>query len=254
MRKQLSGLALLILATVVLPVLAQQTANSPSTDTVAAINPADPVDQPATEDGDQASPSRALISELAASSDVVVVAKVLYTSYEYRRGFPVDGYADLSVLIPYKSETTLERIRVRDSGFRTDSCYFPPTYPGQDGARYLLFLSRHPDGDFRGNPLTCKLSVVVTDNHRYALRYPFEGNVGLNDEQQDWVEPLTFNDPHAFAGEAELTPGRKQALAEQIDGVVDERGVKYTKGLPVRYFSQLIGKENLQKPPRDGRY
>ena len=95
---------------------------------------------------------------------------------------------------------------------------------------------------------------MVTDSHRYALRYPFQGKVVLNEEQLAWVEQLNFNDPFAFAGEAELTLGRKQALAEQIDGIVDERGVKYTKGLPIRYFSQLIGKENLQKPSRDGRY
>lgn len=259
LRSKPAGMMLLLLAAVTFSALAQQAVDDPLSDTAvdavveatATINATEVSTETAI---DESAVSNALISELAASSDVVVIAKVLYTSYEYRRGFPIDGYADLSVLIPYKTETTLDRIRVRDSGFKSDACYFPATYPGQDGARFLLFLSRHPDGDFRGNPLTCKLSVVVTDNHRYALRYPFEGNVDLNEEQSAWVEQLNFNDPFAFAGEADLTIGRKQALAEQIDGIVDERGVKYTKGLLIRYFSQLIGEENLQKPSREGRY
>ncbi len=195
-----------------------------------------------------------LISELAATSDLVAIAKVAFTNYKYRRGFAVDGYADLNILIPYKSNTVVDRIRVRESGLHSGECYFPVTFPGQEGARFLVFLSRHPDGDFRGNPITCKLGVLVTDQHGYAIRYPLDGKARLSDEQQNWVENLNFNDPNAFAGNAEMTPGRKAALAAQIDGIISEQGVKYTKGLPVTRFSQLIGEENLQRPAREGRY
>lgn len=207
-----------------------------------------------SEDAADRSPPAVLISELAASSDVVAIAKVVLTNYEYKRSYPVDGYAVLEILIPYKTEAPLDRIRVRESGLHSGECYFPETYPGEDGARYLVFLSQHPDGDYRGNPLACKLGVLVTDQHRYALRYPLDGNTRLSSEQQNWVEKLTFNDPNAFAGDPEMTIGRKQALAEMIDGEVADQGVKYTNGLPIRYFSQLIGEENIQRPPREGRY
>lgn len=195
-----------------------------------------------------------LISELAASSDLVAIAKVDLTSYKYRRGFPIGGFADLRILIPYKAESKVDIVRVRDSGLHTGECYFPATFPGQDGARFLVFLSKHPDGEYRGNPLTCKLSVLVTDQHRYALRYPFDGNTHLTEEQQDWVEKLNFSDPNAFAGTVEMTPGRKAALAAQIDGVVTELGVKYTKGLSINYFTDLLGENNLKRPIKEGHY
>ncbi len=212
------------------------------------------VDNPITESESQAAEIKVLISELAASSDLVAIARVAYTNYEYRRGFAVDGYADLQILIPYKTETVVDRVRVRESGLHSGECYFPPTFPSQEGARFLVFLSRHPDGDYRGNPVTCKLGVLVTDRHGYAIRYPLDGKARLTVEQQDWIEDINFNDPNAFAGSAEMTPGRKAALAEQIDGIVTEQGVKYTKGLPVTRFSQLIGQENILRPSREGRY
>ncbi len=211
-------------------------------------------DSPALEQDNSSAAPAILISELAATSDLVAIAKVEFTNYKYRRGFPVDGYADLSILIAYKSAAEADRIRVRDSGLHSNQCYFPTTFPGQDGARFLVFLSRHPDGDFRGNPLTCKLSVLVTDKHRYALRYPLDEQVKLSAEQSSWVTELNFNDPNAFAGSPEMTPGRKAALAAQLDGIVDARGVKYTKGLPIRYFTRLIGTANLQRPSGEGRY
>jgi len=197
---------------------------------------------------------KVLISELAASSDLVAIARVSYTNYEYRRGFPVDGYADLDILIPYKSDAHIDQIRVRESGLHSNECYFPATFPSQEGARFLVFLSMHTDGDYRGNPMTCKLGVLVTAGHAYAIRYPLDGKVRLTNEQQDWIEDLEFNDPNAFAGTAEMTPGRKAALAEQIEGIVTEFGVKYTKGLPIIRFSQLIGQENIQRPTSTGRY
>lgn len=211
---------------------------------------------PVAEPGQATAPpaNALLIEQLASSADVVAIAQVALTSYQYRRGFPVSGYAVLEVLIPYKTEEPIRRIRINEEGFGEDLCYFPPTVPGQEGARYLVFLARHEDGDYRGHPLACSLQVLVTDAHAYALRLPLPDSVALTSEQAEWIEPLSFSDPSAIAGSAELTPGRKQQLAEQVDGVVIDEGVKYTQGIPIRYFRDLIGKDNLKKPRRGGKY
>ena len=194
------------------------------------------------------------IAQLAAAADFVALVKVELTSYEYRRGFPISGYADLRVLIPYKVALPTDRISISETGLGAEKCYFPETFPDQDGARFLVFLAEHEDGVYRGHPLGCKLSVLVTDDHAYALRFPLEEHILLLDEQLSRVEPMTFNDPFAIAGAPELTPGRKQALAEQVNGIVLEQGVKYTQGIPIRYFRDLIGRQNIHKPRLSGKY
>lgn len=199
-------------------------------------------------------PSRLLIEQLSNSADVVAIAQVALTSYDYRRGFPVSGYAVLEVIIPYKTDKPLRRIRVSEEGFGEDLCYFPPTAPGQEGARYLVFLAEHEDGDYRGHPVRCSLQVLVTDKHAYALRVPLLEPLTLTEEQAEWVEPMTFNDPFAITGSAELTQGRKEQLANNVEGIVVEKGVKYTQGIAINYFRHLIGATNLRKPPSGGKY
>lgn len=217
-------------------------------------HPADSMDNAAV-----TSASKWLISDLAAAVDLVALVQVEQTQYKYRRGFPVDGYADLRMLIPYKQDVATELIRVRESGLRDNACYFPRTFLGDEGPRYLVFLAaaENNDADLReyvGHPMGCKLSVLVNREHDYVLRYPLDGNIRLSQPQQEWIKTYDFSDPAAFAGEPELTPGRKQALAERVDGVVDERGVKYTRGIHIRHFRELIGKVNLRRPDRGGKY
>lgn len=199
------------------------------------------------------------ISDLAAAVDLVALVQVEQTQYQYRRGFEIDGYADLRIMIPYKQDVASELIRVRESGLRENSCYFPRTFLGDEGPRYLVFLAAAEDNDagvreYVGHPMGCKQSVLVSSDHQYVLRYPLEGHVRLADEHAQWIENFDFSDPAAFAGEPELTPGRKQKLAEQVDGVVDERGVKYTRGIHIRHVKDLIGRDNLSRAGRGGKY
>jgi len=200
-----------------------------------------------------------LLSDLAAAVDLVALVQVEQTQYKYRRGFEVNGYADLRILIPYKQDAAADLIRVRESGLRDNSCYFPRTFLGDEGPRYLVFLAAaaNNDADLReyiGHPMGCKQSVLVTSEHAYVLRYPLDGNITLSKPHESWVQDFDFSDPAAFAGEPELTPGRKQDLAERVDGVVDERGVKYTRGIHIRHFSELIGSENLRRRGKGGKY
>ena len=199
-------------------------------------------------------PSALLIQQLASSADLVAIVQVDLTSYDYKRGFPVDGYAALDVLITYKSSKPVSRIRIREKGLGQDLCYFPPTVPGQEGNRYLVFLAEHEDGDYRGHPLACSLQVLVTDDHAYALRVPLPEKVALTEQQSLFVQPMSFSDPSAITGSAELTDGRKEQLASQVDGIVLESGVKYTKGISIQHFRDLIGAENLKKPRPGSKY
>jgi len=217
-----------------------------------------PADNSAANAGNDVAPEW-LISDLAAAVDLVALVQVEQTQYKYRRGFPIEGYADLRLLIPYKLDAKTDLVRVRESGLRADGCYFPQTFLGDEGARFLVFLAaaaNAEDGipEYLPHPMGCKQSVLVNAEHDYVLRYPLEGNVRLSDKQRSWLEKFDFSDPAAFAGEPDLTPGRKQKLAEQVDGLVDERGVKYTRGIHIRHFRELIGKENLQRPRSGGKY
>lgn len=218
----------------------------------------EPAENTVANDGDDEVPEW-LLSDLAAAVDLVALVQVEQTQYKYRRGFPIEGYADLRLLIPYKLDAKTDLVRVRESGLRDDGCYFPQTFLGDEGARFLVFLAaaaNAEDGipEYLPHPMGCKQSVLVNAEYDYVLRYPLDGNVRLSDEQRSWLEKFDFSDPAAFAGEPDLTPGRKQKLAEQVDGLVDERGVKYTRGVHIRHFRELIGKENLQRPRGGGKY
>ncbi len=253
-RLQLISLLLLLAMTAV---ASSQTDSPPSDTAVAEAQKGTQADAQA----DTLADARAswLISELAAAVDLVALVQVEQTQYKYRRGFPISGYADLRILIPYKMGVRTGYVRVRESGLRDNACYFPQTFLGDEGARFLVFMAAIEDNsadlkEFVGHPVGCKLAVLVTDEHDYALRYPLDGMVKLTDEQKQWVQQYQFSDPAAFAGEPELTPGRKQQLAEQVSGIVDARGVKYTLGIHSNHFIDLIGRENLRRATLGGKY
>src|SRR6056297_3461140 len=74
---------------------------------------------------DEAGDDRHPLADRAASSDIVVVAQLDQTDYEYERFFPYRGEAWFRQLITYKSAEALKGlIVVPESGLGDDKCYF----------------------------------------------------------------------------------------------------------------------------------
>jgi len=208
----------------------------------------------AQEAGSQAASDRPLHpSRLASESDLVALIQLERLNYERRRGFPVGGHAWVDVLIRYKTDQPIDRLRIEETGLGPDRCYFPDVPLWQELPRYLVFLHRAGRGDFAGHRGGCMLDVLVTAEHRYAVRWPQNG-LTLNDDELELVEALEFIGPGATIEGAELTSLRKEALMR--DYAMEEAGgtaLRYTRGIPLEIFrEQIIGNQALTREGRQG--
>jgi len=230
-------------------VLAQQSEQSSSQ--VALQEQANP-----QESSDQATDSEAGASgplhpaQLAAESDVVVLAQLDRLDYERRRGFPVSGSGWARVLLRYKVQDPIDLVRIVEEGFGPDRCYFPDVPLWQELPRFLLFLNRGEGRDYTGHRGGCMLEVLVTDNNSYAVRWP-QDDLVLNDDELALIEELAFVGPGSTRDVSEMTSISREALLRDYSMEdIGEFTFRYTRGIPLSVFrKQIIGSEALR--PQD---
>ncbi len=184
------------------------------------------------------------LADRAATSDVVVLAKLDRTEYEYTRGFPVDGRAWFDVLLSYKAPRVVERFIVKESGLKDVECYFPETESGVENPRYLLFLVTDPDDGYRGHPDGCAFEVLVGADNGYAIRWPqpaLGGEDGQGDEAlQQRVETMQFQGPRSRIDASDLLAHQRRARAEAQFMRVDGTALLPTRGIALSDFRQLM--------------
>lgn len=187
------------------------------------------------------------LRELAATSEVIGIAQVYLTDYEYSHGHPVAGAAYLRMLITYRSDEPIELFRVKEKGLRQGECYFPTTAYNDDGGRFLVFLSPHPDGDYMGNPRLCMAPISVTKEQAYAMPYP-RPELDLTAAGEAAVIDIDFADPLAVIDTSDMTRSMAQKKAQEMGLEYRDGKIIYTRGIPVEALRQLLGPENLKLP------
>ncbi|MEE4329739.1 MAG: hypothetical protein V2J10_02650 [Wenzhouxiangella sp.] len=182
---------------------------------------------------------------LASESDLVALVQVDRTNYERRRGAPVAGNAWLDVLLPYKVQSPVDRIRVVEEGFGEDRCYFDDVPLWAEQPRYLVFLKAIERGNFQGHRSACKLQVLVTADNRYAVRWP-QDELHLNEADEAMIQALDFVGPGSWIDVSEMTSIRLNDLRERyrLEDAGDGR-YRYTRGILLEDFRTLLGAENL---------
>ncbi|MBY6205250.1 hypothetical protein [Halomonas denitrificans] len=184
------------------------------------------------------------LADRAATSDVVVLAKLDRTDYEYARGFPVDGRAWFDVLLSYKAPRVVERFIVKESGLKDVECYFPETASGAENPRYLLFLVTDPDDGYRGHPEGCAFEVLVGADNGYAIRWPqpaLGGENGRGDEAlQALVRPMSFQGPRSRIDASDMLAHQRRARAEAQFMRVEGTALLPTRGIPLSDFRRLM--------------
>lgn len=188
------------------------------------------------------------LSELAAKSDLVVLAQARDTDYFMRREIPVSGSAYLRVLIPYKADPSMDLVEVYEKGLHENECYFPNPTVFEEGRRYLLFLLRDPEEPerYRGHPEGCALEVLVDSDNHYALRYPVNG-IRLSDNMAALATPMSFSDGYALVRDEELPPAQRNAMLQA--GQIEAHGEdtwRYTMGISLGEARGLIAPEALE--------
>lgn len=186
-------------------------------------------------------------AELASESDFVLLARLEAYEYEERREIPVEGKTWFDVLVPYKVPSPTERVQVKEEGFGENKCYFADVTLWGDLPRYLLFLIRDEEGDIRGHPDGCAIPVLITTDNKYAVRWPLE-NVEVGEEAENMVQEFEFHGAGAFIDLSEMTSIRREETVEQKYLVKTDSGKhRYTRGILLEDFRQVLGKENLTK-------
>lgn len=209
--------------------------------------PAFALAEESTPDAEESTPVAMSPAELAADSDLVVLAQLDRVNYEKRRGFPVEGTAWFNVLVRYKVPQPIDRIRLVEEGFGEDRCYFENVPMWLELPRFLLFLNQAEGRNFEGNRNGCKLEVLVTRDNRYAVRWPQEGLHLTAEEEEQWVRELDFHGPSAYVDVSEMTSIRREDVQERYFLATDDenRRYRYTRGILLEDFRRLLGEENL---------
>jgi len=194
------------------------------------------------------SPGNDDLAALAARADLVALAQVVDTDYQYTREFPSGGTAFLRVLIPYKVTRPYgDLIQVYEEGLHDNECYFPDPPAGEEGRRYLVFLRISPErpAQFNGLDNGCALAALVTADNGYALRWPTDG-IRSAAVPADLALPLKFADRDAIVDDASLTVEHRNdwRSAGWLRELEDGR-FTFTRGIPLDQVRSLIGEENL---------
>lgn len=186
-------------------------------------------------------------AELAAESDFVVLGKLEIYEYEKRRHIPVEGKTWFDVLVPYKVPRPTERVLVREEGIGEDKCYFDDVPLWDEMPRYLLFLIRDEEGDIRGHPDGCAIPVLITTDNQYAVRWPIE-NLDVDEQAEALVREFEFHGAGAFIDLTEMTSIRRGETIERLYlAETDGKKHRYTRGILLEDFRQLLGAENLTR-------
>lgn len=186
------------------------------------------------------------LADRAESSDIVVLAQLDRTDYEYNRDFPVDGEAWFRPLITYKSRAPLSGvIIVREKGLSENECYFPRVSPWDEKPRYLLFLVTDEDkGTIKGNPDGCALEILVDADGSYAARWPqpgFGGENGRGDETvQALVEEMTFQGPRARIDAGDMLIHQRRERAEREHMRLEDSTLIPTLGIELTDLRRLM--------------
>jgi len=192
------------------------------------------------------------LSELAMKADLVAVAQVKDTDYVYARSFPNEGSAFLKILIDYKLNNPVEEIiEVYEKGLHPGECYFENPTVLEEGRRYLVFLRLDPEDPeiYRGLAEGCALEIFVTEDNRYAFKYPING-IDLKDKLEGLVAEYDFHDNYAVVPEESLSPAERDDLLADGSIIPYDGAFKYTRGIDLTAARNLISNEAL-KPKRD---
>lgn len=183
------------------------------------------------------------LAELVTAADLVAVAQLNDTRYEYLRGFPNKGVAWMRPLIKYKSDREIDIFTVYDEGVKGAHCYFPDTARWQEGNRFLIFLKHEEFIRYRGVAPVCYLPVSVTSGNQYALRLPVD-NVELPEELLQQAQVYQFTDSGSRIDATELLREEKTRLI--ADRQMEDEGdtLVYTRGIPISairvYIKEVI--------------
>lgn len=187
------------------------------------------------------------LSDLAARADLVAVAQVKDTDYVYTRSFPSEGSAFLKILISYKTNNTrAEIIEVYEKGLHPNECYFENPTVFEEGRRYLVFFRINPEdpNTYRGLTAGCALEILVTNDNRYALRYPVDG-IELTDRLPEMATRYDFHDNYALVSGATLSPAERDDLLARGLIVPYQDKFKYTHGVDLTSARMLIKTDAL---------
>ena len=188
------------------------------------------------------------LSELAAKADLVAIAQVKDTDYVYTRSFPSEGSAFLKILIAYKQNRPGEEIiEVHEKGLHPNECYFENPTVFEEGRRYLVFFRLDPKDpeNYRGLSEGCALEILVTENNRYALRYPLEG-FHLTDKLDELAVKHDFRDNYALVSEESLSPSKRDDLLARGLIIPYQGQFKYTHGIDLTAARKLMTTEALK--------
>jgi hypothetical protein len=191
------------------------------------------------------------LAELALKSDIVAVAQVKDTDYVYAHSFPNEGSAFLKILIAYKLNNPVEEIvEVYEKGLHPNECYFENPTVLEEGRRYLVFFRLDPEDPeiYRGLAQGCALELFVTEDNRYALKYPIDG-LKLADKLDTLVGEFDYHDNYAVVSDEDLTPEIRNDLLERQLIIPYQDNYKYTHGIDLTAVRSLISNEAL-KPRR----
>ena len=192
--------------------------------------------------------------QLAATSDVVVLAQLRHLDYEYRREIPVSGEAWFEILIPYKVPGAMDQIEVHEEGLHDEECYFERAEGWHEEPRFLLFLIKdEEEGEYRGNPAGCALHVLTSRDAAYVIRYPQE-NLNLDEEGLDLVDSFDLVGPGARRSTEGMTSIRKAELKEDYHMREEDEALVYTRGIELSLFRPLMGDGLLDEDRQYRRY
>ena len=195
------------------------------------------------------------LAERAAQSDVVVVAQLERTDYEYRRGFPVDGRTWFRVLFDYKTPREMERLIVLESGLNPDGCYFPDLPLFDEQPRYLLFLVYDEENALRGHTDGCAVELAVNGQGRYAAIWPqpaFERplpcldcvepnpNKALDRQLERMTENMQFQGPLSRIDGSDMVAHQRRERAAAEDLRIEGTDLIRTRGIELSELRQLM--------------
>lgn len=196
------------------------------------------------------------LAERAAQSDVVVVAQLERTDYEYRRGFPVDGRTWFRVLFDYKTPREMERLIVLETGLNPEGCYFPDLPLFDEQPRYLLFLAYDEEGALRGHVDGCAVELAVNEQGRYAAIWPqtaFRRQIlesteadtdanppGLDSVLESRTVDMEFQGPLSRIDGSQMIAHQRRQMAEEEDLRIEGTDLIRTRGIELSDLRQLM--------------
>lgn len=210
--------------------------------TLLALNLAYAQTDQAADEAESSQPVTISLEKLAAEADLIALAQVKDTDYEYTRDFPSGGSAYLRILIPYKVPNPMDMIQLYEEGLHESECYFQNPTVFEEGRRYMVFLKQDPAkaDRFRGLSSGCAIEVLVTDSNYYAVRYPVTG-FELSDDLSEFISQYEFADSYALVETDELPPDQRDMLLEDGYLADHEDMLTYTSGIDLSVFRKLLG-------------